>query len=178
MSGPPSSSTAASTTSSIGRFLSLGVSCRPEMTLPPRSHRLSRCLRNVLRDNFKLRVCPKSLSRITELSQHKPDGGQSKESQCIAVEILKIFGKAPAAIGRVGDWRAGLGRCLCSPLARPFVCECHKISTMPRFQPPPHRTQRANFWHYAHLFASPQSLWDLSCRDSFPRSSTHPIVIE
>jgi len=45
-----------------------------------------------------LRVCPKSLSRITELSQHKPDGGQSKESQCIAVEILKIFGKAPAAI--------------------------------------------------------------------------------
>jgi hypothetical protein len=27
--------------------------------------------------------------------------------------------------------RAGLGRCLCSPLARPFVCECHKISTMP-----------------------------------------------
>src|SRR5499427_7974666 len=76
-----------------------------------------------------LRVCPKSLSRITELSQHKPDGGQSKESQCIAVEILKIFGKAPAAIGRVGDWRAGLGRCLCSPLARPFVCECHKIST-------------------------------------------------
>src|SRR5215471_18875981 len=125
-----------------------------------------------------IRVCPKSLSRITELSQHKPDGGQSKESQCIAVEILKIFGKAPAAIGRVGDWRAGLGRCLCSPLARPFVCECHKISTMPRFQPPPHRTQRANFWHYAHLFASPQSLWDLLCRDSFPRSSTHPIVIE
>src|SRR6516164_3381799 len=45
-----------------------------------------------------LRVCPKSLSRITELSQHKSDGGQSKESQCIAVEILKIFGKAPAAI--------------------------------------------------------------------------------
>src|SRR5215469_14073895 len=125
-----------------------------------------------------IRVCPKSLSRITELSQHKPDGGQSQESQCIAVEILKIFGKAPAAIGRVGDWRAGLGRCLCSPLARPFVCECHKISTMPRFQPPPHRTQRANFWHYAHLFASPQSLWDLLCRDSFPRGSTHPIVIK
>ena len=44
------------------------------------------------------RVCPKSLSRITELSQHEADGGQSKESQCIAVEILKIFGKAPAAI--------------------------------------------------------------------------------
>jgi len=47
--------------------------------------------------------------------------------------------RAAGRIGRVGDWRAGLGRCLCSPLARPFVCECHKISTMPRFQPPPHR---------------------------------------
>src|SRR6516164_3025776 len=62
--------------------------------------------------------------------------------------------------GRVGDWRAGLGRSLCSPLTRSFVCECHNISTMPRFQPPPRRTQRANFWHYAPLFASPQSLWD------------------
>jgi hypothetical protein len=29
--------------------------------------------------------------------------------------------------GRVGDWRAGLSRCLCSPLTRPFVCECHNI---------------------------------------------------
>jgi hypothetical protein len=27
--------------------------------------------------------------------------------------------------GRVGDWRAGLGRSLCSPLTRSFVCECH-----------------------------------------------------
>jgi hypothetical protein len=50
------------------------------------------------RSNDVFRVCPKSLSRITELSQHEPDGGKSKESQCIAVEILKIFGKAPAAI--------------------------------------------------------------------------------
>src|SRR5262244_2353700 len=32
--------------------------------------------------------------------------------------------------GRVGDWRAGLGRSLCSPLTRAFVCECHIISTM------------------------------------------------
>ena len=29
--------------------------------------------------------------------------------------------------------------------ARSFVCECHTISTMPRFQPPPRRTQRADF---------------------------------
>jgi Transposase len=48
-------------------------------------------------------------------------------------------------IGRVEDWRAGVGRSLCSLLSRPFVCECHSISTMPRFQPPPRRTQRADF---------------------------------
>jgi hypothetical protein len=47
-------------------------------------------------------------------------------------------------LSRVGDWRASLGRCSYSPLARPFVCECHNISTMPRFQPPPRRTQRGN----------------------------------
>jgi hypothetical protein len=29
--------------------------------------------------------------------------------------------------GRVEDWRASLGRCLCSPLSRPFVCECHIV---------------------------------------------------
>ena len=48
-------------------------------------------------------------------------------------------------IGRVEDWRAGVGRSLCSLLSRPFVCECHTISTIPRFQPPPRRTQRADF---------------------------------
>ena len=65
-------------------------------------------------------------------------------------------------IGRVGDWRAGLGRSLCSLLARSFVCECHTISAVPRFQPPPRRTQHADFPHCALLFASPQGLWDLS----------------
>ena len=33
-------------------------------------------------------------------------------------------------------WRGGLGRSLFSLLARPFVCECHKISTMLRFHIP------------------------------------------
>src|SRR5215211_3951367 len=70
-------------------------------------------------------------------------------------------------IGRVEDWRVGLGRCSCSLLSRPFVCECHSISTMPRFQSPPRRTQRADFPLYALLFASPQGLWDLSCRGDF-----------
>ena len=50
-----------------------------------------------------------------------------------------------ALTGRVEDWRAGVGRSLCSLLSRPFVCECHTISTMPRFQPPPRRTQHADF---------------------------------
>ena len=39
-------------------------------------------------------------------------------------------------LSRVEDWRAGLGRSLCSPLSRSFVCECHSISTMPTFPVP------------------------------------------
>src|SRR5271157_1917946 len=80
--------------------------------------------------------------------------------------------------GRVGDWRAGLGRSSCSLLARSFVCECHTISTMPRFQPPPRRTQHADFPHCALLLASPQGLWDLSCRSRFRRGSYNPIAPE
>ncbi len=38
--------------------------------------------------------------------------------------------------GRVEMWRGGLGRCLYSLLARPFVCECHNISTVLRFHIP------------------------------------------
>jgi hypothetical protein len=37
---------------------------------------------------------------------------------------------------RVEDWRAGLGRSSCSLLTRPFVCECHSISTMLTFPIP------------------------------------------
>src|SRR5262249_49811568 len=81
-------------------------------------------------------------------------------------------------IGRVEDWRAGLGRCSCSLLSRPFVCECHSISTMPRFQSPPRRTQRADFPLYALLFASPQGLWDLSCRGDFRLWPPNPIAVE
>src|SRR6516165_6288172 len=36
----------------------------------------------------------------------------------------------------------------------------------------------AIFWHYALLFASPQSLWDLSCRGSFPRRPVDPVAVE
>ena len=43
-------------------------------------------------------------------------------------------------------------------LSRPFVCECPTISTMPRFQPPPRRTQHADFPHCAPPFASCRGL--------------------
>ena len=69
-------------------------------------------------------------------------------------------------IGRVEDWRAGLGRSSCSLLARSFVCECHTIS--PRVSsPPPRRTLRADFLALRSPLASPQGLWDLSCRNDF-----------
>ena len=61
-------------------------------------------------------------------------------------------------ISRVEDWRAGLGRSLGSPLSRPFVCECPTISTVPRFQSPPRRTQHADFPHCALPFASCRGL--------------------
>ena len=48
-------------------------------------------------------------------------------------------------IGRVEDWRAGLGRSLFPLLARPFVCECPSISAVPRFQPPPRRNAACGF---------------------------------
>src|SRR6267154_4044746 len=81
-------------------------------------------------------------------------------------------------ISRVEDWRAGLGRSLGSLLSRPFVCECPTISTMPRFQPPPRRTQHADFPHCAPPFASCRGLWDLSCRGDFRPVSAHPISVK
>src|SRR6202171_5578695 len=81
-------------------------------------------------------------------------------------------------IGRVEDWRAGLGRSLGSLLSRPFVCACPTISTMPPLQPPPRRTQRADFPHCAPPFASRQSLWDLSCWGDFRPVASHSIGVE
>src|SRR5712691_3083335 len=81
-------------------------------------------------------------------------------------------------IGRVENWRAGLGRSLGSLLSRSFVCECPTISTMPRLQPPPRRTQRADFPHCAPPFASHQSLWDLSYWGDFRPVASHSIGVE
>jgi hypothetical protein len=46
----------------------------------------------------QLGVCPGSLSRITELSQHASDGRKSEDGQCIAVEVLNIFGGSTAVV--------------------------------------------------------------------------------
>ena len=48
---------------------------------------------------------------------------------------LKIH-TLPRRQRRVEMWRGGVGRCLCSLLARSFVCGCHIISTMLRFHIP------------------------------------------
>jgi hypothetical protein len=95
-----------------------------------------------------------------------PESGRTHGCTDQACDV-KILLANLEVIGRVEDWRAGLGRSLCSPLSRPFVCGCHTISTVPRFQPPPRRTQHADFPHCALLFASPQGLWDLFCRGDF-----------
>jgi hypothetical protein len=63
-------------------------------------------------------------------------------------------------------------------LSRSFVCECPTISTMPRLQPPPHRTQRADFPHCAPPFASHQSLWDLSYWGGLRPVASHSIGVE
>ena len=52
------------------------------------------------------------------------------------------------------------------------------IPTMPRFQPPPRRTQHADFPHCAPPFASHQGLWDLSYRGNFRSVVSHSIAVE
>src|SRR5262245_24071397 len=52
------------------------------------------------------------------------------------------------------------------------------ISTVPRFQPPPRRTQHADFPHCAPPFASLQGLWDLSHRGNFRSVVSHSIAVE
>src|ERR1700730_14234819 len=84
--------------------------------------------------------------------------------------LLVLAGLAPAGMaaslaapGRVEDWRAGWGR---------------SLSTLPRFQPPPRRTQRADFPHCAPPFASCRGLWDLSCRGYFRPAASHSVAVE
>jgi hypothetical protein len=52
------------------------------------------------------------------------------------------------------------------------------LSTVPRLQSPPRRTQRADFPHCALPFASRQGLWDLSGWGSFQSVASHSIAVE
>lgn len=52
------------------------------------------------------------------------------------------------------------------------------LSTVPRFQPPPRRTQHADFPHCALPFASLQGLWDLSRWGRFRSVASHSIAVE
>src|SRR3954469_19832817 len=52
------------------------------------------------------------------------------------------------------------------------------VSAMPRLQPPPRRTQRADFPHCAPPFASCRGLWDLSRWDNFQPVASHSIGVE
>jgi hypothetical protein len=45
-----------------------------------------------------LRVCPKTLVRIAEFSEHEANGGKAQECECLAIEILPIFGEPATAI--------------------------------------------------------------------------------
>ena len=53
-----------------------------------------------------------------------------------------------------------------------------RVLTVPRFQPPPRRTQRADFPLYAPPSASCRGLWDLSCRGDFQPVASHSIAVE
>ena len=56
--------------------------------------------------------------------------------RCERIEPKRLVFVDETGVSRVEVWRGGLGRCLCSLLARPFVCGCHIISTMLRFHTP------------------------------------------
>src|SRR5271166_173718 len=61
-------------------------------------------------------------------------------------------------------------------LARRLWPRC--LSTKPRLQPPPRRTQRADFPHCAPPSASCRGLWDLSCRGDFRPVAAHSIAVK
>jgi hypothetical protein len=132
---------------------------RPSTQLPPTPRAVS------LNDRGHWRGC----SSTSPFGTYRIVTGPNSIFDCGRLNLTTAISSPRGGESRFGgeDWRVGLGRCLCSLLSRPFVCECHSISTMPRFQSPPRRTQRADFPHYALLFASPQGLWDLSCRGDF-----------
>ena len=135
--------------------------------------------RSAMSDDLQDIVAPATRLRKSFKTQNKTGSAGVKFSKPIDMHRVTGGGRPPPVpTGRVEDWRAGLGRSLGSLLSRPFVCECPTISTVPRLQSPPRRTQLTGFPYYAPPFASCQGLWDLSCRSDFRHVSPHPIAVE
>ena len=53
---------------------------------------------SIIVHNRTIRVCPESLGRIAEFSQHEPNGREAQERERPAIEALPIFGEPSAAI--------------------------------------------------------------------------------
>src|ERR1700674_1956695 len=62
--------------------------------------------------------------------------------------------------------------------SRPGAPVGRGISTVPRLQPPPRRTQHADFPHCAPPSASCRGLWDLSCLGDFRSVASHSIAVK
>ena len=58
-----------------------------------------------------------------------------------------------------------------------FLGECLNSQTVNPFQPPPHPIQRADFPHWAHLFASCLGLWGLSYWGNFRAGPSTKLVV-
>jgi hypothetical protein len=50
------------------------------------------------REARRLRVRPETLSRITEFSEHKPDGSEAEEGEGVVVETFPILGEPATAV--------------------------------------------------------------------------------
>jgi acyl-CoA synthetase (AMP-forming)/AMP-acid ligase II len=69
------------------------------------------------------------MKRFLFLADRRVDQIISGGANVVPAEVEAILASRPeefhprALLGRVEDWRVGLGRRLCSPLPRPFGCE-------------------------------------------------------
>ena len=85
---------------------------------------------------FEEHILPRGCG-LVQVSQIRRRFASGPAGETPPVSPLKGRNGAASRIkSRVEVWRGGLGRCLCSLLARSFGCGCHIISTMLRFHTP------------------------------------------